>query len=253
MEKYYKFKNIREINFIKGNNTLKKDNKNDKIKYKEKNKILFNKNNEKNINIFKDIKTIIVNYKLEYKNNAISNYISILLLIFIIFFLPFSLTSEIKPKIRKLNFDSEITITINGKGEQNILNNGFEFTPDQVEVNGQYVENPTKKVLCSEEKNNIIKMKFNSLINTCYNMFSGLTNITKIDLSKFDTSQVTDMKFMFNECKNLEYIDLTNINTSSVKSMQNLFQNCEKLASLDLSYFDTSSVEDMTFLFRQCS
>ena len=84
-------------------------------------------------------------------------------------------------------------------------------------------------------------------------LFSGCSNLTLIDISKFDTSQVTDMSFMFYGCSNLEKINFGNINTSSVKDMRSLFSNCPKITSIDLLNFDTSQVTYMTDMFYNCS
>ena len=54
-------------------------------------------------------------------------------------------------------------------------------------------------------------------------MFDGLDNIKEIDISDFDASKVTSMKYMFNGCKNLEKINFGNIKTSLVTNMENLF------------------------------
>jgi len=83
-------------------------------------------------------------------------------------------------------------------------------------------------------------------------MFYDLKNITKIDLSKFDSSQVTSMAYMFTGCNNLKSIDLSNFNTSSVTNMGYMFYACNKLISLDLSNFNTLSVINMIGMFTYC-
>ena len=189
-----------------------------------------------------------------FKTKIKFNLNSIIFLIFILLFIPISLSDKNISKLRQLNYDSEITITLKSGGNQYILNKNFKPIPNEVEINGVIVEEPNNTVnLPEDNEEKIITMRFNISITKCENMFYGLENITKIDFSKFDSSQVTDMKFMFNGCKMLEYINFTNINTSLVENMKDLFNGCSKLISLDLSYFDTSSVTDMTFIFYGCS
>ncbi len=186
---------------------------------------------------------------INYKIKKINNNKSIIFLLNLIFlFLSIFLTKESKYNLRILNYDSIITLTINDTGVQNILYNKFSVKPYEVLVNGVLQRNVTNKVLLEEKKENVIIMKFNTTLITSEKMFYGLSNITKIDFSEFDFSQVTSMKFMFNECRQLKYINFTYINTSSVIIMSDLFTNCEKLTSLDLSYFDTSNVVDMLFM-----
>ena len=77
-------------------------------------------------------------------------------------------------------------------------------------------------------------------------------NIIEIDLSNFDTSEVTNMNGMFSECKNIEKINFGSINTFSVENMGYLFYKCNKLSSIDLSNFVTSNVNNMENRFSYC-
>ena len=74
-----------------------------------------------------------------------------------------------------------------------------------------------------------------SEVTSMWSMFSGCSNLTTLNLSNFDTSKVTTMNDMFYECSNLTDLDLTNFNTSKVKGMERMFYNCENLSNLKLS------------------
>ena len=65
-------------------------------------------------------------------------------------------------------------------------------------------------------------------------------NVSSLDLSNFDTSNVTNMNLMF---KGLE-----NFNTSNVINMTGMFWGT-KIDVLDLSSFDTSNVEGISYMF----
>ena len=85
-------------------------------------------------------------------------------------------------------------------------------------------------------------------------MFNECYRLTSIDLSKFDTSNVTNMEDMFNECPSLTSITFgSSFNTSKVTTMNNMFHECESLTSLDVSGFDTSAVTDMKSMFDYCT
>ena len=84
-------------------------------------------------------------------------------------------------------------------------------------------------------------------------MFDGCSNLTSLDLSSFDTSQVTTMSSMFSGCSNLTSLDLSNFNTSQVTTMPYMFSECSRLTSLNLSNFDTSQVTNMYRMFSGCS
>ena len=145
----------------------------------------------------------------------------------------------------------EINLIIKGKGEQIFINNSFYLNPSIVIINGE-IKNSCKKSCVFENDINNVTIKFNESLNSCENMFDGLSNIIEINLSNLDTSKVTNMDSMFNQCINLGEIKFGNINTSLVKNMYQLFHNCKKLETIDVSNFDTSSVTTMKYLFRYC-
>lgn len=115
--------------------------------------------------------------------------------------------------------------------------------------------------------------------------FSGMVDLTGIDVARLDTSNVTDMSSYFAKCTNLPnfglfYRDLSGwdtrkvttfeamflgcesatsimgINvwdTRNVDNMNSVFANCRKLTSLDLSGWSTQSVYSMEMMFSNCS
>lgn len=87
-------------------------------------------------------------------------------------------------------------------------------------------------------------------------VFSSTLNALKkpicLDLSTWNTSNVTDMHYMFAECKSLIKLNLSEWDTSNVINMSNMFYNCQQLETLNLSDLDTSNVEDMSHMFCFC-
>ena len=83
--------------------------------------------------------------------------------------------------------------------------------------------------------------------------FYNCTGLTSLDLSRFNTSQVTDMSHMFDNCKKLTSLDLSGFNTSNVTNMYGIFYNCSSLTSLDVSGWNTSNVANMGAMFYNCS
>ena len=77
-------------------------------------------------------------------------------------------------------------------------------------------------------------------------------NLTTLDLSTFDTSNVTDMYGMISYCEALTNLNISSFNTENVTNMQAMFSNCKALTSLDLSHFNTSSVTNMQHMFSDC-
>ena len=83
-------------------------------------------------------------------------------------------------------------------------------------------------------------------------MFSSCFSLASLNLSGFDTSNVTDMSAMFSGCNILTALDLSGFDTSNVTDMGGMFASCTKLSSLDLSGIDTGNVTNMGGMFSSC-
>ena len=180
----------------------------------------------------------------------IYNIINFLIVNFFLLFFPSCLTNNLD--IIRLNSLSEISLTINGIGNQSILSNDFTTIPNQIFVNG-ILQNTTGKIVYNLQNNiNNITIIWNDQLTSCSSMFYNLTNILKADLSKFDSSKVIKMNNMFCCCKSLTSLNLSNLNTSIVTNMNSMFRECILLTSINLTSFDTSSVTDMGSMFYVC-
>lgn len=104
----------------------------------------------------------------------------------------------------------------------------------------------------TEEGIYTIKYVLKDKIKSCKKMFLHCKYIKSIDLSNFNTEDVTDMSLMFINCLNLEEIEFGNFKTSKVTNMEGMFESCINLKSLNLSSFDTSNVENMNSMFMLC-
>ena len=58
--------------------------------------------------------------------------------------------------------------------------------------------------------------------------------LESIDLSNFDTSQVTDMSWIFYNCFNLKYVNLSFFDASNTKTIYKMFENCNSLIYINL-------------------
>jgi surface protein len=87
----------------------------------------------------------------------------------------------------------------------------------------------------------------------CRNFFANCSALTLLDLSNFNTANVTNMQAMFSSVSSLTSLDLSNFNTANVTNMQAMFMNCTALQSLDLSNFNTANVTNMQAMFTYCS
>ncbi len=68
---------------------------------------------------------------------------------------------------------------------------------------------------------------------TCLSWFSGMASLTTIEgLQYLYTNEVKDMTKMFYHCVNLTSLNLSNFNTAQVTSMNNMFNTCENLKTI---------------------
>ncbi|MCQ2978766.1 MAG: BspA family leucine-rich repeat surface protein, partial [Clostridia bacterium] len=92
-------------------------------------------------------------------------------------------------------------------------------------------------------------------VGSCELLFNGInmSNLTSIDLTGIDTSNVTNMTGMFGGCESVTSINFgSHFDTSNVKYMNKMFSQCCSIEELTLD-FDTSNVEEMNKMFSYCT
>ena len=135
---------------------------------------------------------------------------------------------------------SEITLKIRGDGEQFVLFYGYEnICPDFIYINDDTTINrlpntgECNKTNIPHNSNsdiNTVRLVWsNAKLTTARDILKDLVNVIEIDLSKFDSSEITDMDFMFQRDHSLTSINLNNFNTSKVKRMECMFYECIQL------------------------
>ena len=159
---------------------------------------------------------------------------------------------------------NEIIIEI--KIDKNDINNNIYFLFDggdnlkelnkintELYINGDKKEY-TKYFRPKKEGLYTILLKFNISIKDCSHMFYNCRNIINIDLSKFNTSNVTNMSNMFGSCNSLISLPyISKWNTKNVTNMSDMLSGCESLKSLpDISKWNTINVINMSHMFFNC-
>ena len=153
---------------------------------------------------------------------------------------------------------SNITLKIKGNGTKNILGHesGASFSsgsyPKYIYINNVLQNTRTYSYDFTEEENDV-KLVWENSINNGFCMFRCCTDITEIDFTNFDSSEITWMDSMFYGCTSLTSINFSNFDASFVVSMEHLFYNCYSLIYLDLTNFNTTSVRRMNEMFYGCS
>ena len=143
----------------------------------------------------------------------------------ILFYNSIILTEEENLNITQLGKISEITMNISGIGDKKILGYNFKDFPSEVYINGVLQRHNNKKQYYFNSSENFVQLFFNYKITFCAYMFYGV-EAKEIDLSKFDSLDITNMEYMFFSCTNLISLNLTNFKTHKVKHMDYLFYKC---------------------------
>ena len=257
--------NINQMNDIK---TIFKDTTFNLYQFKDSNNNKIISSNDNNIIIkigitniyFNKERKIYLNHDNKYKNNINFSFkenkifIYDLMMYFFIFIILSSINSNINPK---LNNDRSIILNINQTGFHKIFFNGnvdsqsYSFRPYEVYINGNQTDEVSDEYNFNQI-NNIIELKFYQPGTSIEYLFYQCSNITKIDLSNFDTSSVIKMAHLFHGCLSLTSINFTNFKTNLVERMESMFYGCQSLTSLDLSNFETNKKPHMDGMFRNC-
>ena len=201
-------------------------------------------------------KLILKNKKRNSKENIYLNIIKVIIKIIIVLNLFIRTTNNISDLI--LNHDSKITLKVKGIGNSTIFGNKTKYNfkninyLKEVHINGIQQSSIEYKYYFNKEDNSV-ELILNETINNCENMFRDCSNITEINLSNFNTSQVTNMSFMFSGCSNLISINLSNLDTSQVINMSYIFYDCYSLTYIDASDFNTSQLKAMNYIFYGCT
>lgn len=82
---------------------------------------------------------------------------------------------------------------------------------------------------------------------------SSTCSMTKLDLTCFDTSKVTDFGEAFLDASKVQEIDVSSFDTSKGIYMYGTFNGCSSLTSLNLSSWNTSKVATMESMFKNTS
>ena len=82
-------------------------------------------------------------------------------------------------------------------------------------------------------------------------IFAGCSSLTSLNLSSFNTSNVTDMAYMFGACSSLTSLDLSNFNTEKINNMSEMFYGCSSLTTtIDIM---NANVTDYSSMFSSAA
>ena len=136
-----------------------------------------------------------------------------------------------------------------------IAKSGSKNDPLEVTANGVYEApegigyNPVKVNVPQTAQSGTLKAVLDATQSASY-LFDSYTGTSVNGLiSRSDTANVTNMRYMFHVCQKLTSIP--QLDTSKVTDMQYMFYYCQKLTSIP--QLDTSKVTNMQYMFYACT
>ena len=83
--------------------------------------------------------------------------------------------------------------------------------------------------------------EFTTSSNDISYMFTECSDLQKVIMKNFITSNINNVNSLFNGCTNLEYVNFDNCDFSSLSGAERMFYNCGKLKSIDLSGLNSNN------------
>ena len=157
---------------------------------------------------------------------------------------------KIKLSIDKCDIGQKVYFLGNYKDHENY--NELNGANIKMKIKDKIQKNFEKYFIPEKEGEYNIKLEFKIKIKDCSYMFYNCPNIISLDLSSFDTQNVSNMNHMFGRCYNVKEIILIDFITNKVNDMSYMFLKCKSLCYLDLYYFKTENVNTMCCMFQEC-
>lgn len=83
-------------------------------------------------------------------------------------------------------------------------------------------------------------------------LFWGCSSLESLDVANWDVSRIEDFSRMFSGCSSLTALDLSGWDMSSAKEIRSMFSGCTSLGSLEIAQWNMPCVEKLNFVFEDC-
>lgn len=170
--------------------------------------------------------------------------------------------TEIKSNIsdHKVTLKDKISNNVTTKSDyvasgQNGTSVWYLNTEGELHIGAGTLGNATFQNLLSDKTKDVKKIIIDGPVKTgdTVYLFWMMPNLTSIiNLNQLDTSSATNMMGMFSQDSSLTELNLSSFDTSNVSGfgMANMFAGDTSLKNINLSSFDTSNVTDMSGMFQ---
>ena len=182
-----------------------------------------------------------------YSNLSIENIKIIGFLIIINLFTQISSDNSLRKIISEFSY---ITLKISGIGQKKIFSDEYTKNyPDEIYINGIKQTNITNEYQLNNI-NNTIKFVWYNKLGMLRVFFKECADITEIDLSNLDTSEISRMDNIFNGCLSLTSVILDNIDTTKIRHIESMFKNCINLEYINLEQFNNRQLNSVNNIFE---
>ena len=141
--------------------------------------------------------------------------------------------------------NNKVIIKVKGEGLNKVFDSGLSVYPKRILINGVEQNSISTSYEFEDSQNgyNKVELIWDNIVSNCCNMFRGCSNITEIDFSNFDSSEVNHMNSMFKDCTSLTSLDLSNFDISNVWCIEYMFSGCSKLEYINIEKFSNNRIE----------
>jgi surface protein len=130
-----------------------------------------------------------------------------------------------------------------------IFGEGFKLSQvDKMWIDGVNV--PITKTFALSRGKHKMTARFSNLTK-CFDMFYRADQMVSVDLSKLDTSKVSDFNSMFARCSKLKSIDIAKIDTSNGTDFSYLLL-ASIMADIDLSSISLRNTNNQFYILSEC-
>ena len=138
--------------------------------------------------------------------------------------------------------------------EKILINKGSKFINNKIKVKSR---EQLQSIILERYNNNSSFVDLSDIdiseLDDLTSIFYGLYEMEVVDISGWDTSNVTIMDYTFSRCKKLKkIIGIENLDVSKLRCANCMFSYCEKLVELDLTNWNPISLQKTRYMFYDC-
>ena len=137
--------------------------------------------------------------------------------------------------------------------EKILINKSSKFNKIKVESRDQLQSIIQERYYKNKSFIDLTDLDISELDDLC-GIFGGLNKVEVVDISGWNTSNVTTMEDMFSFCDKLKnIIGIENLDVSKLEDATSMFYYCKNLVELDLTNWNPVSLQHTYEMFSGCS